>query len=117
MRRRRRISPAADEFAPSGKGTGEARRPVFDDYLRELQKVPLLTPAEEAAFWQRYRHGGDVESRIRLIEAYQPLVFKLAMQLHPPQALLMDTIQEGTGGRIEAGERFDPTRRARLRTP
>src|SRR3990170_707509 len=75
MRPRRRISPAADEFARSGKGTGEARRTVFDEYLRELQKVTLLTPAEEAAFWQRYRHGGDVESRLRLIEAYQPLVF------------------------------------------
>jgi len=89
---------------------------VFDEYLRELQKVTLLTPAEEAAFWQRYRHGGDVESRIRLIEAYQPLVFKLAMQLHPPQALLMDTIQEGTVGLIEAVERFDPTRGVRFST-
>src|SRR3989304_5700274 len=116
MRPRRRISPAADEFARSGKGTGEARRTVFDEYLRELQKVTLLTPAEEAAFWQRYRHGGDVESRIRLIEAYQPLVFKLAMQLHPPQALLMDTIQEGTVGLIEAVERFDPTRGVRFST-
>ena len=44
---------------------------MFDEYLRELQKVTLLTPAEEAAFWQRYRHGGDVESRIRLIEAVE----------------------------------------------
>src|SRR3990170_3507503 len=83
MRPRRRISPAADEFARSGKGTGEARRTVFDEYLRELQKVTLLTPAEEAAFWQRYRHGGDVESRIRLIEAYQPL----AEELVPGSAL------------------------------
>jgi RNA polymerase sporulation-specific sigma factor len=116
MRPRRRISPAADEFARSGRGTGEARRTVFDEYLRELQKVTLLTSAEEAALWQRYRNGGDAESRIRLIEAYQPLVFKLAMQLHPPQALVMDTIQEGTVGLIEAVERFDPTRGVRFST-
>ncbi len=89
---------------------------MFDEYLRELQKVHLLTPTEEAALWQRYRSAGDVESRIRLIEAYQPLVFKLAMQLHPPQALLMDTIQEGTVGLIEAVERFDPTRGVRFST-
>jgi RNA polymerase sporulation-specific sigma factor len=89
---------------------------VFDEYLRELQKVTLLRPHEEAALWQRFRSGGDEESRARLIEAYQPLVFKLAMQLHPPQALLMDTIQEGTVGLIEAVERFDPSRGVRFST-
>ena len=89
---------------------------MFDEYLRELQKVNLLRPAEEAELWRRYRAAGDVDSRVRLIEAYQPLVFKLAMQLHPPQALLMGTIQEGTVGLIEAVERFDPTRGVRFST-
>jgi RNA polymerase sporulation-specific sigma factor len=89
---------------------------VFGDYLRELQKVNLLSPEEEAELWQRYRGFGDVESRLRLIEAYQPLVFKLAMQLRPAEALVMDTIQDGTVGLIEAVERFDPARGVRFST-
>ncbi len=88
---------------------------MFEEYLRELQKVTLLRPDEEAALWARHR-SGDAASRLRLIEAYQPLVFKLAMQLRPPQALLMDTIQEGTVGLIEAVERFDPARGVRFST-
>jgi RNA polymerase sporulation-specific sigma factor len=89
---------------------------VLEPYLRELQKIALLTPAAEADLWRRYRQGGDAESRLQLIEAYQPLVFKLAMQLRPPQTLVMDTIQEGTVGLIEAVERFDPTRGVRFST-
>lgn len=83
---------------------------MLADYLRELQRVDILRAAEEAALWKAYRLQGDVESRLRLIEAYQPLVFKLAMQVRPPDAVLMDVIQEGTVGLIEAVERFDPER-------
>lgn len=89
---------------------------MFADYLRELQRVRLLTPAEEAACWQRFRGDGDPESRGRLIEAYQPLVFKLAMQLRLPRPAVMDLIQEGTVGLIEAVERFDPSRAVRFST-
>jgi len=89
---------------------------MFDDYVRELQKVALLDPPEEAALWQAYRHAGDLDSRRRLIEAYQPLVFKLVMGLRPPEPLLMDLIQEGAVGLIESVERFDPSRGVRFST-
>ena len=89
---------------------------MFADYVRELQKVALLSPAEEAALWQAYRRGRDSDSRRRLIEAYQPLVFKVVMQLRPPEPLLMDLIQEGAVGLIESVERFDPDRGVRFST-
>jgi RNA polymerase sporulation-specific sigma factor len=89
---------------------------MFDDYMRELQKVVLLEPSEEAALWRAYRHGGDGASRLRLIEAYQPLVFKVVMGLRPPEPLLMDLIQEGAVGLIESVERFDPDRGVRFST-
>jgi len=89
---------------------------VFGDYLRELQKVALLAPAEEARLWQAYKGRGDGRSRARLIEAYQPLVFKVAMHLRLREALIMDMIQEGTVGLIEAVERFDPARGVRFST-
>lgn len=89
---------------------------MFADYLKALQQVVLLTPREERHHWERYRREGDVESRLRLIEAYQPLVFKLVMRVRPPDPVLMDMIQEGTVGLIEAVERFDHERGVRFST-
>jgi RNA polymerase sporulation-specific sigma factor len=89
---------------------------VFTEYLRELQKVALLPPDEEARLWTAYKCRGNVRSRAQLIEAYQPLVFKVAMRLRPEDAIAMDMIQEGTVGLIEAVERFDPARGVRFST-
>ena len=81
----------------------------LEDYMKELQSVKLLEPKEEAALWQAYKVHGDRTARRRIIESYQPLVFKQAM---PYRALpgIMDVIQEGTVGRIEAVEHYDPAR-------
>ncbi len=89
---------------------------MFNDYLRELQRVALLAPAEEARLWRAYKTRADARSRARLIEAYQPLVFKVAMQLRLREAIVMDMIQEGTVGLIQAVERFDPNRGVRFST-
>ncbi|MGQ0550684.1 MAG: sigma-70 family RNA polymerase sigma factor [Armatimonadota bacterium] len=89
---------------------------MFEDYLRELQRVALLRPAEESGLWQDFRVHGDPGSRQRLIEAYQPLVFKIVMGLRPPESQLMDLIQEGCVGLIESVERFDPGRGVRFST-
>lgn len=86
------------------------------EYVRELQKVTLLRPEEEARLWRAYKERGDVRSRARLIESYQPLVFKVAMHLHLREEIAMDMIQEGTVGLIEAVERYDPTRGVRFST-
>lgn len=85
-------------------------------YLEVLQKVTLLTPDDEHRCWRRYREQNDIESRLRLIEAYQPLVFKVVMSLRPSEAMVMDMIQEGTIGLIEAVERFDDERGVRFST-
>jgi len=89
---------------------------VLTEYLRELHQVELLRPAEERRLWQAYKRRGNRRSRARLIEAYQPLVFKVAMALRLREPLLMDMIQEGTVGLIQAVERFDPDRGVRFST-
>lgn len=57
---------------------------MLDDYLKELQKITLLEPDEERALWQAYKDNGDMMARSRLIEQYQPLVFKETMRWHIP---------------------------------
>lgn len=87
---------------------------MLEDYLQELQKITLLQPEEEAALWQAYKEGGDAGARSRLIEQYQPLVFKEAMRWNIHTDLLLDALQEGTLGLMEAVERYDPQPRCGL---
>lgn len=80
---------------------------MLETYLKELQQIKLLDPEEERALWRAYKNQGCQESRRRLIEQYQPLVFREAMRWHIPRDMLQDALQEGTLGLIEAVERYD----------
>ncbi|SDP42820.1 sigma-70 family RNA polymerase sigma factor [Selenomonas ruminantium] len=81
----------------------------FAQYVAELQKVKPLTREREDRLWLAYKRGGDEDARRQLIEAYQPLVFKQALPYHNLQNI-MDVVQEGTIGLIEAVERYEPER-------
>ena len=83
---------------------------LFKQYLTELNKIKLLSPAEEEELWLGFKAKGDLDSRRRIIESYQPLVFKAAMSWKTEEPTLMDIIQEGTVGLIEAVENYDHTR-------
>lgn len=80
---------------------------MLETYLKELQQIKLLDPEEERALWRAYKDQGSQESRRRLIEQYQPLIFREAMRWHIPRDMLQDALQEGTLGLIEAVERYD----------
>lgn len=83
---------------------------MLEAYLKELQQIKRLSPEEEKALWRAYKEEDDQESRRRLIEQYQPLVFREAMHWHIRQEYLQDALQEGTLGLIEAVERYDHRR-------
>ena len=83
---------------------------MFEEYLRELEKIQLLTPEEEKDLWRKFKIEGSKSARIRLIESYQPLVFKIASPYRTMQNI-MDVIQEGTVGLIEAVEKFEPEKK------
>ena len=78
----------------------------LEEYLQELEKVELLAPEEEKSLWQAFKERGERAARQRLIESYQPLVFKTALPWRTSESI-MDIIQEGTVGLIEAAENFD----------
>ncbi len=81
----------------------------LEDYIRELKKIELLAPEEEARLWRAYKGRHDEDARARLIQSYQPLVFKQAAPYRASEHV-MDVIQEGTVGLIEAVESYDPGR-------
>ena len=82
----------------------------LQDYLAEVTKISLLEPAEEQRLWVDYKQEGNLESRRCLIERYQPLVVKSLMRWRSNEQVLMDLVQEGTIGLIEAAENYEPAR-------
>lgn len=80
---------------------------VLSDYMTELEKIELLSLEEEKCLWAAYRLHDDESARMTLIEHYQPLVFKEAYTYRHVVSDVMDCVQEGTIGLIEAVERFD----------
>ncbi|WP_196593092.1 sigma-70 family RNA polymerase sigma factor [Pectinatus sottacetonis] len=77
------------------------------EYMAEIQKVILLEPEKEAKLWKAYKINNDKNARCEIIESYQPLVFKCVKPFSHVE-FVMDLIQEGTVGLIEAVERYDP---------
>ncbi len=82
----------------------------MEEYLKALSKVRLLDPEEEDELWRKYKEEGDEESRAKIIESYQPLVFKILSKIGHPPELTLDLLQEGMVGLIEAVDRFEPGR-------
>ena len=82
---------------------------MLQGYLEELRKTKLLEPVEELALWERVAQG-DLQAHKKLMTAYQPLVFKIAISFQLPEADTMELIQEGMVGLLEAAENYDYTR-------
>ena len=80
------------------------------DYLQELNKIRLLESVEEFQLWKQYKDEDNQAAREILISSYQPLIFKVVMQWQLDDCIIMDVIQEGTVGLIEAVERYDHER-------
>ncbi len=81
----------------------------WGECLREVQNVKLLSRDEEKNLWHKFKDEDDLTARQKLIEAYQPLVFREASS-YATHALIADIIQEGTVGLIEAAEKYDCTK-------
>lgn len=81
---------------------------MLEEYKACLSRVTLLSREEEQALWKEYKVEEEIDARQRLIENYQPLVFKEAVKYGLQEAVTMDLIQEGTVGLMEAVERYDP---------
>ena len=76
-------------------------------YLREIGKIPLLSPEEEAELAQRVVKG-DKKAKDKMVEANMRLVVSIAKRYSGRGLDLLDLIQEGNTGLLRAVEKFDP---------
>ncbi len=75
-------------------------------YLKEIGKVPLLTPEEEVDLAKRMEQG-DEEAKRALVEANLRLVVSIAKRYVGRGMQFLDLIQEGNLGLMKAVEKFD----------
>ena len=78
-------------------------------YLKEIGRVPLLTPEEEIDLAIRIS-SGDEAAKKRLSEANLRLVVSIAKRYLGRGMQFLDLIQEGNLGLIKAVEKFDYTK-------
>ena len=75
-------------------------------YLKEIGKVPLLSPEEEMELAKKIEEGSQYAKK-KLAEANLRLVVSIAKRYVGRGMLFLDLIQEGNLGLIKAVEKFD----------
>ena len=91
-----------DLSVPEGIGVDDPVRM----YLKEIGKVPLLSPDEEIELAKKIELG-DEEAKKKLAETNLRLVVSIAKRYAGRGMQLLDLIQEGNLGLIKAVEKFD----------
>ncbi|MFO0678680.1 MAG: RNA polymerase factor sigma-32 [Polyangiaceae bacterium] len=109
----------ADVVAPAKRATesrerGLERADAMTQYLREVQRHPLLTPEETQALAIRLVETGDPKAAAQLVTANLRLVVKIAYEYRRAYKNMMDLVQEGNIGLMQAVKRYDPYRGVKL---
>jgi RNA polymerase sigma-32 factor len=91
-----------------------ARSDPLAAYLREVQKHPLLTAEETQSLAQDFVATQDAAKAARLVTANLRLVVKIAYEYRRAYKNILDLIQEGNIGLMQAVKRYDPYRGVKL---
>ena len=75
-------------------------------YLKEIGRVPLLSPEEEKELAERMA-AGDEDAKVKLVEANLRLVVSIAKRYVGKGMFFLDLIQEGNIGLMKAVDKFD----------
>ena len=87
----------------------------LQSYLSEISKYDLLTREQEIELGTRYRNTGDEEAASALVTANLRLVVKIAMEFQRVwMQNLLDLIQEGNIGLMQAVKKFDPDKKVKF---
>jgi RNA polymerase sigma-32 factor len=106
----------ADDLAEAEAAQDKALVP-FDPlqrYLSEIRRFHILSREEEHELAVQYKEYGNVEAAYKLVTANLRLVVMIAREYQKSFRNLLDLIQEGNMGLMEAVKNFDPYRGVRF---
>ena len=97
-----------------GSSSALVRQDALSAYLAEIRRYPVLSREEEHELAVRYFEHGDRDAAYRLITSNLKLVVMIAREYQRAFHNLLDLVQEGNVGLLEAVKKFDPYRGVRL---
>ncbi len=83
-------------------------------YMAEVARHPLLTREEEHELAVKFRETGDKKAAYRLVTANLRLVVKIAHEYRRAAFSVLDLVQEGNVGLLQAVQKYDPFRGVKL---
>jgi RNA polymerase sigma-32 factor len=106
--------PGEPGLEASEESAGLVRYDPLRAYLREISRFRPLSREEEHELAVRYSKFGDVDAAYKLVSTNLWLVVKIAREYERAARSLLDLIQEGSIGVMEAVKNFDPYRGVRF---
>ncbi len=107
-------APAEEILPAPAEERGLEARDTLGRYLAQLRHYPPISREEEHELAVRMREAGDLEAARRLVLANLRLVVKVAMEYRRTWTNLLDLIQEGNLGLLQAVQRYDPYQGVKL---
>lgn len=105
-----------EKEGPDSAGTSLVYYDPFQRYMGEVRRFPSLSKEEEVWLALKYRKEGDIEAAHRLVTSHLQLVVKIAFLFRRVYHNIMDLVQEGNIGLMQAVKHFDPSVGVRFST-
>ena len=105
-------SDGPDELALSSAAL--SRRDPLGAYMRDVQRYPLLSKEEEHELAVRFLEEDDLEAAKRLVTSNLRLVVKIAYDYRQAYKNILDLVQEGNIGLMQAVKKYDPYKGVKL---
>jgi RNA polymerase sigma-32 factor len=91
-----------------------ARYDALQAYMRDVHRYNVLDAEDQRQLAIRYRESGDVEAAAKLVTSNLRLVVKIAYDYRRAYRNVMDLIQEGNIGLMQAVKKYDPYKGVKL---
>ncbi len=101
-------------LVPRGSPGPLATTDPLQAYMRDVQRYSLLTPEETHELAVKYLSTGDVDAAKKLVTSNLRLVVKIAFDYKRAYRNILDLVQEGNIGLMQAVKKYDPYRGVKL---
>jgi RNA polymerase sigma-32 factor len=107
-------APESEVLAPAAVELPARWYDALARYESDIRQFPHLSREEEVELAERLRDEADTEAAWRLVTSNLALVVKVAKDYRWAKVSLLDLIQEGNVGLMQAVRKFDPNKGVRL---
>ncbi|GMT42601.1 MAG: RNA polymerase sigma factor [bacterium] len=105
---------SSDKQKPAASTKSLVPADPLQRYLHMVREIPRLTPEEEHRLAVRVKRFNDQDAALRLVTSHLWVVINIAFEFRAQFRNILDLIQEGNIGLMQAVKRFDPFRGVKL---